>query len=130
MPDWILNTALALAAFIGGRTVNAVGEQMREGRELRRGFDRLTIAVEGIAVDLREIRGEIHNEVAGLKSELHDQVGGLRHELASHKSETELRASSIDARIDALADRQAVRPLNGVNMRLDQEMGCWQPPQG
>jgi len=109
VPDWLLNTLLALGAFIGGRTVNAVGEQMKEGRELRRGLDRLTIAVEGVGTDLREIRGEIHTQVAGLKVELHDQVGGVRHELARHKTETELRASSIDARIDALADRQAGR---------------------
>ena len=136
MPDWLVNTLLALGAFIGGRTANAVGEQMKEGRELRRGLDRLTIAVEGVGTDLREIRGEIHHQVAGLKVELHDQVGGLRSELAAHKAEAEQRVSSIDARIDALADRQTMGPLMsarghaGLNLRLAQEMGCYHPATG
>jgi hypothetical protein len=136
MPDWLLNTLLALGAFVGGRTVNAVGEQMKEGRELRRGLDRLTIAVEGVGTDLREIRGEIHHQVAGLKVELHDQVGGLRNELARHKAESEQRVSSIDARIDALADGRTGRPLMSArghanpNLRLAQEMGCWRPEYG
>jgi hypothetical protein len=136
MPDWLLNTLLAIGAFVGGRTVNAVSEQMKEGRELRRGLDRLTIAVEGVGTDLREIRGEIHHQVAGLKVELHDQVGGLRSELAAHKAESEHRVSSIDARIDRLAERDGAMPLMSprgranLNLRLAQEMGCWRPATG
>lgn len=131
MPDWLRDIGIAIGAFIGGRAVNAVGEQMKEGRELRRGVDRLTQAVETVSSDLRDIRGEIHNQVAGLKVELHDQVSGLRYEIANHKAENDQRVNSIDSRIDALSSGvglltgPAVRAVRPPFSRLDQERGCY-----
>lgn len=135
MPDWLRDTLLALGAFIGGRAVNGIGEQMREGRELRRGVDRLTSAVEGIGADLREIRGEIHGQVAGLKAEIHEQVSGLRTELHGYQMQQESRIANIEDRIDATNSRMDTLSSKGNPMawmppprtRLNQEMGCYEP---
>lgn len=138
MPDWLRDALIALGAFVGGRAVNGISEQMREGRELRRGVDRLTTAVENLGGDLKDIRGEIHHQVAGLKVEIHDQVSGLKTELHGYKLEQEARVSSIEERVDAIGGRidqlscrgMAVQPVFQMppgRLRLNQEMGCYQP---
>jgi len=136
MPDWLRDVLIALGAFVGGRAANALGSQIQEGRELRRGVDRLTTAVEGIGTDLRDIRSEIHGQVAGLKVEIHDQVAGLRSELHTHVQQQEARFNAVDGRIDALSSGMnmltgpASLPQRRTRMRLDQEMGCYHPPMG
>lgn len=140
MPDWIRDVLIALGAFVGGRAVNGVAEQMKEGRELRRGVDRLTTAVEGVSSDLRDIRAEIHGQVAGLKVEIHDQVNGLRQELQGHKMQQEARFGAIEDRVDTTAGRidalsagagfatgPLISPAARARLRLNQEMGCYQP---
>ena len=140
VPDWLRDSLIAVGAFIGGRAVNGVAEQMKEGRELRRGVDRLTAAVEGVSGDLRDIRSEIHGQVAGLKIEIHDQVAGLRQELHGHKMQQEARFSSIEDRVDATAGRidalsagagfttgPLISPAARARLRLNQEMGCYHP---
>lgn len=138
MPDWLRDTLLALGAFIGGRAVNGIGEQMREGRELRRGVDRLTSAVEGIGADLREIRGEIHGQVAGLKVEIHEQVTGLRNELHNHVQQQQAKFDAVENRIDATAARidaistgagllTGPQPYRQARLGLNEEMGCYEP---
>lgn len=111
MPDWLRDALIAVAAFIGGKAVNAAGEQVRAGNELRRGVDRLAVAVEAIGADLREIRSEIHHQVAGLKVEIHDQVSGLRQELHAHQVTQETRLAALNQRIDALAGGAKNGPL-------------------
>ena len=136
MPDWLRDTLLAIGAFIGGRAVNGISEQMKEGRELRRGVDRLTTAVETVSSDLRSIRGEIHGQVSGLKIEIHDAVTGLRSELHNHQAQQEARLGNIEeridltgARIDALSTGAGLLtgPVNRARLRLNQEMGCYHP---
>jgi hypothetical protein len=143
MPDWLRDVLIGVGAFVGGRAANVLGNQIQEGREMRRGFDRLTTAVEGIGADLKEIRGEIHNQVAGLKVEIHDQVSGLRLEIRDHKREADARIGEINGRmegvngrIDALAAGMGatVGPLISARarakLRLNQEMGCSEPAFG
>jgi hypothetical protein len=105
MPEWVREVVIGLAAFVGGKAVNAAGEQIKEGRELRRGVDRLAIAVESISKDLREIRGEIHDQVSGLKTEMHEQVGAMLVELNNYKAENETRMQRIESRIDQTGQR-------------------------
>jgi hypothetical protein len=143
MPDWLRDVLIGVSAFVGGRAVNVLGSQIQEGREMRRGFDRLTTAVENIGSDLKEIRVEIHNQVAGLKLELHDQISGVRMEIREHKREADARIGEINGRmegvngrIDALAAGMGatVGPLISARarakLRLNQEMGCSEPAFG
>lgn len=137
MPDWLRDVLIALGAFVGGRAANAVGEQMKEGRELRRGVDRLTTAVENLGGDLKDIRNEIHGQVAGLKVEIHDQVSGLKAELHGYKLQQEARVANIEERVDAIGGRIDQLSCRGIPMapifqpsgraRLNQEMGCYSP---
>lgn len=136
MPDWLRDVFLAVAAFIGGRAVNGISEQMREGRELRRGVDRLTTAVENIGSDLRSIRSEIHSQVSGLKVEIHEQVSSLRDELHAHQAQQESRLGNIEeridltgARIDALSAGAGffTGPPPRGRARLDMERSCYRP---
>ena len=138
MPDWLRDVLIAAGAFVGGRTVNGISEQMKEGRELRRGVDRLTIAVEKVSEDLRNIRNEIHGQVAGLKVEIHEQVGGLREELHTHQVQQEVRFGNIEERMDATSSRIDALSARSVAMgerrrqasRLNQEIGCYQLAEG
>lgn len=125
VPDWLRDTLLAIGAFIGGRAVNGISDQMKEGRELRRGVDRLTTAVESVSSDLRNIRSEIHNQITGLRDELH-----------THQAQQESRLGNIEeridmtgARIDALSTGAGLltRPMSRARLRLSQEMGCYHP---
>jgi len=140
VPDWLRDVLIAVGAFVGGKTVNGISEQMREGRELRRGVDRLTLAVEAVSSDLKEIRSDINGQVAGLKTEIHDQVTGLRHEVHSHIRQQEAQLSSVEARVESTSSRidalssgvglltgPGLSPRMRAKMRLDQEMGCIQP---
>lgn len=117
MPDWLRDVLIALGAFVGGRAANYWGEQINEGKELRRGVDKLTTAVEGIGADLRDIRGEIHGQVAGLKMEIHDQVAGLRQELHGHTMQQEARIKGIEDRIDCTNGR--IDQLSCKGMQID-----------
>lgn len=139
MPEWLQTIIVAIGSFLGGRVVNSIGDQMKEGRELRRGVDRLTTAVENIGADLREIRGEIHGQVAGLKVEIHDQVSGLRSELHNHVQRQQGQFEAMESRIDATAARiDALSAGSGVftgpqslgrgqgRLRLNQELGCYE----
>jgi hypothetical protein len=98
--------------------------------------DRLTTAVEGIGADLRDIRSEIHGQVAGLKIEIHDQVAGLRSELHNHVQQQETRFNAVEGRIDALSSGvglltgPSTEPFRRARMRLDQELGCLHPAMG
>jgi hypothetical protein len=105
MPDWMRDVLIALGSFFGGRAANVLGSQINEGREMRRGLDRLTTAVESIGSDLRDIRGEIHSQVAGLKVDLHEQISGVRQELHSSKVESEARLRTIEDRVDSTNGR-------------------------
>lgn len=142
MPEWLRDVLIGLGAFVGGRAVNGISDQMKEGRELRRGVDRLTTAVENIGSDLKDIRHEIHGQVAGLKVEIHDQVGSLRQELHGYKLQQEARLGCIEERIDATSARMnglscggiplsvplsAYPPIPPGRKRLNQEMGCYEP---
>jgi hypothetical protein len=133
MPDWLRDVLIGVSAFVGGRAVNVLGSQIQEGREMRRGFDRLTTAVENIGSDLKEIRVEIHNQVAGLKLELHDQINGVRMEIREHKREADARIGEIsgrmegvNGRIDALASGMGplISARARAKLRLNQELGC------
>lgn len=141
VPEWLRDVLLAIGAFIGGRAVNSIGEQIKEGRELRRGVDRLTIAVENLGGDLKDIRDEIHGQVAGLKIEIHDQVAGLRSELHGYQIQQDNRISSIEAQAASTAARIDQLSCKGMQIpqvawipqvppsraRLNQEMGCYHP---
>lgn len=122
MTEWLRDLLLAIAAFFGGRAANVISDQMKAGAELRRGMDRLAVAVESISVDLKDIRGEIHGQVAGLKVEIHDQVAGLRQELHGYKMQQEARVSNIEERIDRLvgSNANANQPLFQTRFRLDE----------
>jgi hypothetical protein len=61
--------------------------------------------VESIGSDLRDIRGEIHSQVAGLKVDLHEQISGVRQELHSSKVESEVRLRTIEDRVDSTNGR-------------------------
>lgn len=129
MPDWMRDVLIALGAFVGGRAVNAAAAQMQEGRELRRGVDRLTTAVEGLGGDIREVKSEIHEQVSQLRQELHGAVQRQDQQFAM----VEDRLASTNERIDVLAASAAtfvgpvLSPRARARMRLNQEMGCVEP---
>jgi hypothetical protein len=134
MPDWLRDVVIALGSFFGGRAANVLGAQINEGREMRRGLDRLTTAVESIGSDLRDIRGEIHSQVAGLKVDLHEQIAGVRQELHSTKLESEVRLRTIEDRVDSTNGRidalsSASGLLTGTGRRPSQtEHGTHEQP--
>ena len=98
---------MALGAFVGGRSLNALGEARRERVAMRDSMTRLAIGVESIGGDLRDIRGEINKQVGELKVEIHDQVSGLKQELHQQQLNHEMRMEGVEGRID------------GVNARID-----------
>jgi hypothetical protein len=115
MPDWLRDVLLAVGSFFGGRAANVLGAQINEGREMRRGLDRLTTAVESIGSDLRDIRGEIHSQVAGLKVDLHEQITGVRNELHTTRIEAEVRLRTIEDRVDTTNGRiDAISSARGL----------------
>lgn len=135
LPDWLRDALLALGAFIGGRSINALAEARKDRIQLRDSVTRLAIGVESISTDLRDIRGEINAQVGALKAEIHDQVSGLKSELhqqqANHDRRmegVEVRIDGVNARIDALASANNTILTRPARMpdRLAWEMGC--PP--
>jgi hypothetical protein len=107
MPEWFREVLLGLAAFVGGRSINALSEARKERLVMRDSMTRLAIGVESISGDLRDIRGEIHKQVSELKVEIHDQVSGLKQELHQQQLNHDHRMSGVEGRID------------GVNARID-----------
>jgi hypothetical protein len=107
LPEWFREALLGIAAFIGGRSLNAMGEARKERMQMRDSMTRLAIGVESIGGDLRDIRGEIHKQVGELKVEIHDQVSGLKQELHQQQINHERRMEGVEGRID------------GVNSRID-----------
>jgi len=107
LPEWFREVLLGLAAFVGGRSINAWSESRKERLLMRDSMTRLAIGVESIGGDLRDIRGEIHKQVGELKVEIHDQVSGLKQELHQQQINHERRMEGVEGRID------------GVNSRID-----------
>ena len=136
VPDWLRDALLALGAFVGGRSVNALTEAHKDRLQLRDSVTRLAIGVESISGDLRDIRGEIHKQVGELKAEIHDQVSGLKAELHQQQENherrmegVEVRIDGVNSRIDALAASDGIllsRSTRGID-RLAWERGC--PPK-
>jgi len=133
MPEWLREAVIAMASFIGGRAANVLGSQIQQAHEMRRGMDRLAIAVENISTDLRDIRGEINSQVGALKVDLHEQIAGVRQELHSAKLESEVRLRTVEdrvdstnGRIDALAASEniLIRKPTGQRERLAWERSC------
>ena len=133
MPEWLREVVLAVGAFIGGRSINALTEAHKDRLQLRDSVTRLAIGVESISGDLRDIRGEIHKQVGELKMEIHDQVSGLKSELHQQQQNhdqrmlgMEGRIDGVNQRIDALAASDGIllnRPMSGID-RLAWERGC------
>ena len=109
-PEWLRDLIIAIGSFLGGRALNVIGAQINESREMRRVMDRLTTAVESIGSDLRDIRGEIKAQVAGLRGEIH----GTKIEAESRLRTIEDRVDNTNGRIDALA-RVRCRTFNLPN---------------
>jgi hypothetical protein len=107
VPDWLRDALLALGAFIGGRSLNALSDAQKDRIHLRDSVTRLAIGVESIGTDLRDIRGEINTQVGALKIEIHDQVSGLKAELHQQQLNHDQRMAGVEVRID------------GVNQRID-----------
>lgn len=136
LPDWLRDVLLALGAFVGGRSINALTEAHKDRIQLRDSVTRLAIGVESISGDLQNIRGEISKQVGDLKTEIHDQVSGLKSELHTQQANhdrrmegVEIRIDGVNARIDALAASGDVflsRPSR-LSDRLAWERGC--PPK-
>jgi len=107
LPEWLREVVLGLAAFVGGRSVNAWAESRKERLVRRDSMTRLALGVDSISGDLREIQGEIHKQVGELKAEIHDQVSGLKQELHAQQLRHEQRMEGVEGRID------------GINARID-----------
>ena len=107
LPEWFREALLGIAAFVGGRSLNALGEARKGRVAMRDSMTRLAIGVESIGGDLRDIRGEINKQVSELKIEIHDQVSGLKQELHQQQINHELRMEGLEGRVD------------GVNARID-----------
>jgi hypothetical protein len=122
MPDWLRDVAIALGSFFGGRAANAIGAQVSEGREMRRCLDRLTAAVENIGGDLKDTRGEIHEQGVMFRDELHKQ--NEIHEKRLNALET--RIDGVNSRIDALAASEniLIRRSTGQPERRAWEAAC------
>ena len=135
LPDWLRDVLLALGAFVGGRSINAVTEAHKDRLQMRDCVTRLAIGVESISGDLREIRTEINSQVSGLKIEIHDQVSGLKGELHEQQQSHEQRMEGVEIRIDGVNQRidtlstsdGGLRPSLRRANRLAWEHGC--PPQ-
>jgi hypothetical protein len=107
LPDWLRDVLLALGAFVGGRSINALTDAHKDRLQLRDSVTRLAIGVESISGDLQNIRGEISKQVGELKVEIHDQVSGLKNELHQQQVNHDRRMEGIEIRVD------------GVNQRID-----------
>lgn len=105
VPDWLRDALLALGAFVGGRSINALGEMHKERVMMRDTMSRLALGVETISGDLKEIRGEIHAQVGNLKVEIHDQVSALKQELHAQQLSHERRVETIESRVDFVNSR-------------------------
>ena len=137
MPEWLREVVLALGAFVGGRSINALGEAHKDRLQMRDSVTRLAIGVESISGDLQNIRGEIREQVSELKNEVHEQVSGLKAELHQQQlnhdqrmSGIEYRVDGVNQRIDALAASDGIltnRVARSTN-RLAWERGCPPPP--
>jgi carbon monoxide dehydrogenase subunit G len=128
---------LALGAFIGGRSINALSDAHKDRLQMRDSVTRLAIGVESISVDLREIRSEITTQVGALKVEIHEQVSALRQEVHTQQANhdrrmegLEVRVDGVNQRIDTLAASTDVflsRPPRPAS-RTAWERGCLPPP--
>jgi hypothetical protein len=133
LPEWFREVLLGLAAFVGGRSINAWSESRKERLLMRDSMTRLAIGVESIGGDLRDIRGEIHKQVGELKVEIHDQVSGLKQELHQQQlnhdqrmAGVEMRIDGVNSRIDAIAASEGVlinRPRS-PGSRIEWERRC------
>jgi hypothetical protein len=127
---------LALGAFIGGRSINALSDAHKDRMQMRDSVTRLAIGVESISGDLQNIRGEIRGQVSELKNEVHEQISGLKAELHQQHTNHDQRMSGIEYRVDGVNQRIDVlaastevflsRPPRPAS-RLAWERGC--PPQ-
>jgi hypothetical protein len=135
LAEWLRDVLLALGAFVGGRSLNALTEAHKDRLQLRDSVTRLAIGVESISGDLRDIRGEINKQVGELKVEIHEQVSGLKAELHQQQANHDQRMAGVEMRIDGVNTRiDAIAASEGVlisrprppGSRLEWERRC--PP--
>jgi hypothetical protein len=107
LPEWARKIVVGLAAFVGGRSLNAMGEAHRERVLMRDTMTRLTIGIESISADLHEIKGEVRTQVSALREEITKQVSEVKADLYEHQTIHERRMHAMEWRID------------GVNKRID-----------
>jgi hypothetical protein len=99
LPEWLREVVLALGAFVGGRSINALTDAHRERMMMRDTMTRLTIGIESISSDLHEIKGEVRTQASALREEM--AARDVVHERRMHAMEW--RIDGISARIDFIA---------------------------
>ena len=103
MPEWVREIIVGLAAFVGGRSLNALGEAHRERVMMRDTMTRLTLSMESVAGDLSEIKGEVRTQASALREEM--AARDIVHERRMHAMEW--RIDGLNSRVDAFAPHTA-----------------------
>jgi hypothetical protein len=117
LPEWGREIVVGLAAFIGGRSLNALGEAHKERLLMRDTMTRLTIGIESISVDLHEIKGEVRTQVSALREEITKQVAEVKADLYEHQVLHERRIHAMEWRIDGVHKRiDAIAPHTATSM--------------
>jgi carbon monoxide dehydrogenase subunit G len=99
LPEWVREIVVGLAAFVGGRSLNALGEAHKERLMMRDTMTRLTIGVESISADMHEIKTEFRLQVSALKADFHENQ--KLHE--RRMNAMEWRLDGISSRVDGIA---------------------------
>lgn len=126
----------ALGGTVLGIIVNSARDIGKNSATLKENMLRMTIAVEEIGKDLKDMQGEIATQVSSLRSELQSHIQGLRDELHNHKRDSDVRVARVETQVDEVNRRvdiiralpENAPPFVRGRMRLNQEMGCYQPP--
>lgn len=108
---------LALGAFIGGRSLNALGDAHKERLLMRDTMTRLTISIESISTDLHEIKSEVRTQVSILREEITKQVAEVKADLYEHQAVHERRMHAMEWRIEGVNKRiDAIAPHTATSM--------------
>ena len=105
MPEWLREVVLGLAAFVGGRSINALSEARKERLAMRDAMTRLALAVESISTDLHEIKADVREQVGLLREDLNKQIAEVKASEYEYQMKNDRWMHAVEWRIDGINSR-------------------------
>ena len=113
LSEWLREVVLGLAAFVGGRSINALSEARKERLAMRDAMTRLALAVESISTDLHEIKADVREQVGLLREDLNRQIAEVKASDYEYQIKNDRRMHAMEWRIDGINSRVDSIAANG-----------------